>query len=129
MFLKVFLKSRLRLKKRGQLIQGLVSAPNFLLVGISHQHAVSCTSDEEHCPCSLALIPFILSFIQKLLGQHIRQLSTRIHVQRKPKPFLFLCLNRTSNSSPWKPMNWLKYKCHCSLRSSWPLEVDVVPWD
>lgn len=49
------------------MIQGLISEPNFLLVGISHRRAVSFKSEKEHYPCSFALIHFILYFIQKLL--------------------------------------------------------------
>lgn len=82
MFSKVFLKSAPI--KKIKLIQGLISEPNFLLAGISHHHAVSFKSDKEHYPYSFALIHFILYFIQKLLGQHIYQLSVRIHVEKKP---------------------------------------------
>lgn len=80
-----------------EMIQGLISEPNFLLAGISHHHAVSFKSDEEHCPCSLALIRFIGYFSQELLGQHTHRLPTRIQTERKPKRFLFLCLQPTSN--------------------------------
>lgn len=79
------------------MIQGLVSEPNFLLAGISHHHAVSFKSDEEHCPCSLALTRFTGCFSRELSGQHTPQLPTRTQTERKPKRFLSLCLQPTSD--------------------------------
>lgn len=79
------------------MIQGLVSEPNFLLAGISHHHALSFKSDEEHCPCSLALTRLIGCFSRELSGQHTPQPPTRTQTERKPKRFLSLCLQPTSD--------------------------------